>query len=479
MATADPDRKQRGAWFTPDHLVSLVVDAVVDAEFVASRPGRRVRVLDPACGDGRFLAAAADAIRAAGGEAELFGVDVDGAAVADARARLGRAGHTGADLVVEDALTSPFLDRRRGAVDLVIGNPPYLSQMAASTTRGGASRHGGGPYADAAVEFLSLGADLVDPRGGRLAFVLPQSILSVRDAGPVRERIDRAATMFWSSWTGERDFDAEVVTCALAFQFDRDDPVASSGSASTPFAGSWSHVVTQRIGVPPVPAALDDPNPPRGRLGDRVTLNANFRDEYYGMVPAVGDHDDGPPLITSGLIDPGRSLWGEVPVKFAKQRFAAPRIDLDLLDDKMSRWASKRLVPKVLVANQTAIIEAVADADGDWLPGVPVVGVYPHDPADVWPVAALLTSPSVSVWAWHRRGGTGLSPTTIRIGPTMLAELAWPSGSLDDAVAALRSGDAVECARSVDAAYGVAGDDADVAMRWWMERLEQIERRRR
>ena len=41
------------------------------------------------------------------------------------------------------------------------------------------------------------------------------------------------------------------------------------------------------------------------------------------------------------------------------------------------RWAQRKLVPKVLVANQTRLIEAVADPDGAWLPGVPVNTVTP------------------------------------------------------------------------------------------------------
>ena len=44
----------------------------------------------------------------------------------------------------------------------------------------------------------------------------------------------------------------------------------------------------------------------------------------------------------------------------------------------MQEWARRRLVPKVLVANQTQIVEAVCDARGEWLPGVPVIGVYPR-----------------------------------------------------------------------------------------------------
>ena len=464
------DRKQRGAWFTPQHLVESVVEAVVDDEFVERCRHRPIHVIDPACGDGRFLAAVREAVERRSGSVRLVGVDVDASTIAALDSAIG------IDAVCADALGGGWLDAVRPAhgFDLVIGNPPYLSQMAASTSRGRSSDRGGGPYMDAAAEFLALGAELVDPDGGRLAYVLPQSILSARDAGDVRRRIDDRSTMFWSMWTGERDFDAQVVTCAVAFEFDASAPGHRRDR-------NWSHVVTERSGVPALPAVFERTSPSCGRLGDRVRLNANFRDEYYGMAPAVADHASGPPLITSGLIDPGRSLWGERSVRFAKQRFAAPRIDVAALDEKMTRWAEKRLVPKVLIANQTPILEAVCDPGGDWLPGVPVVAAYPLDlqrSAEVaWEVAAVLTSPAASVWAWHQRGGTGLGPTAIRVGPTMLAELAWPDGPLDEAVDALRAGEIVRCGELVDAAYGLSPGEHESAMVWWRASLDRIAQR--
>ena len=127
--------------------------------------------------------------------------------------------------------------------DLVIGNPPFLSQMAEATTRGGASTRGGGPYADVAVEFLALGAELVDPDGGRLAFVLPQSLLASRDAAAIRARIDERAALVWSWWSADRVFDAQVHTCVVAFEFG----TARTGSSA------WSQVVTRRRGVPDLP----------------------------------------------------------------------------------------------------------------------------------------------------------------------------------------------------------------------------------
>jgi SAM-dependent methyltransferase len=465
--SAPVDRRRLGAWYTPERLVATVVDGIVTPEFVRARTagGRPLTVLDPACGDGRFLAAVAERVQAFGAAVELHGVDVDPAAVERTRAAL-----PGAIVRCVDALTVDWADQR---FDLVIGNPPFLSQLSSVTTRGGASRRGGGPYADAAAEFLALGAEVVDPHGGRLAFVLPQSLLASRDAAAIRDRVDERASMIWSWWTGEQPFDAQVVTCALGFEFGRPgDP------------GAWAAVVAGRSGVPPLPQVEVE-----GRLGDRARLNANFRDEYYGLVPAVADHPDGPPLITSGLIDPGRSQWGGRQVTFARQRLERPRVALDRLSPPMQEWARRRLVPKVLVANQTAIVEAVCDPEGEWLPAVPVIGVYPtgahwEDPpatdrraltAAAWEIAAVLTSPFASAWIWHRSAGTGLGARSVRLSPTVLAELLWPAGSLRGPVAALQRGEVRVCAGLVDAAYGVT-TDADLGS-WWSAHLDRIERR--
>ncbi|MDA3030778.1 MAG: N-6 DNA methylase [Actinomycetota bacterium] len=465
------DRKQRGAWYTPDDLVARVVEAAVTPEFVERclLTSNEICIVDPACGDGRFLIAAAERIVALGGRARAIGVDIDRRAVDAARQAVTEAPAVAScDVVHADALSMDWtnIDEPSGSgFDLVIGNPPFLSQMAAATTRGGSSSRGGGPYADAAVEFVALAAELVSD-SGRVAFVLPQSVLSARDAGMTRSAIDARADIAWSWWTGDREFDAHVHTCALVFQF---------GTRSTRTGATWGHVITDRQGVPDVPLAFEQQH--AGRLGDRCWLNANFRDEYYGMIPAVGDHDAGPQLITSGLIDPGQSWWGRRPITFAKQRFAAPRLDLEALDPKMQRWASRRLVPKVLIANQTKIIEAVADPAGDVLPGVPVISAYPTGGdlvSTAWETAAVLTSPVASAWAWHRSAGTGLSADAIRLGPVVLADVPWPAGSLDKAVQELRLGNVRSCGREVHRAFGI-NDEALVA--WWEAALVTIEAR--
>src|SRR5690606_17219715 len=207
--------------------------------------------------------------------------DVDPEAVTAARA-------AGVSVVHADALARDW-DRVR--FDIVVGNPPFLSQMAAATTRGGASRHGGGPYADAAAEFLSLAVRLADPRSGVVAMVLPQSLLGARDAGPVRAAVDAVADLAWSWWEPRQQlFDAQVNVCVLGF--------ALGPGSRHQAAGGWTRIVTDRLGIP---SLADGQLTVDGTVADRAHLNANFRDEYYALVGAVGEGGDGPPLVTSGL----------------------------------------------------------------------------------------------------------------------------------------------------------------------------------
>lgn len=441
-------RKLLGAWYTPPELVDAVVDNVLRG-FRPAR-GRAVRVLDPACGDGRFLFAVAERLAANGIEAELTGCDIDGTALA---AINGAMRSIEADALAHDWAGETF--------DVVVGNPPFLSQMAAATTRGGASKHGGGPYADAAVEFLALAVRLARPDGGRVGLVLPQSIIGARDAAPVRAEVARMADLSWSWWAPrQRHFDASVNVCALGFVRPAD-----TGADAAP----WTRVVTDRLGIPHFDRRQ---LATAGTLGERAELNANFRDEYYALVPAVCEGGDGPPLVTSGLIDPGVCLWGRRPMTFARRRFTHPRVDLAQLSGRFPRWAERKLVPKVLVANQTRILEAVADRDGAWLPGVPVNTVTPTDrstPVDA--IAAVITSPVASLLAWQLGAGTGLSTRSVRVGPALLAQLPWPAGDLSVATDALINGDVEACGRAVCAAYSIEAHTSSAMLDWWRSQM--------
>ncbi|MEO5899744.1 MAG: N-6 DNA methylase [Ilumatobacteraceae bacterium] len=462
-------RKRLGAWYTPPALVDAVV-AALDLRSVLDACGSApVRVLDPACGDGRFLFAVRAAVERLGGRVELTGVDIDPGAPVFAT--------SGGRWIWGDARSMPELAlastprptwSAAGPFDVVVGNPPFLNQLASATTRGGRSHLGGGPYADTAAEFLALAVTLLRP-GGRLGMVLPQPLLSARDGASIRAEVDRRAALRWVWWSATPVFDAAVHTWAGVWELGGAPapversvgptfvpartlprPPAASPAPTIPAAvvllpttsttaslpstakspplsplpsttfstASWSWLISGVDG-PDIDVDVDiDGRGPR--LGSIAAFLVDFRDSYYGLVGAVGDDVDGPPLITSGLIEPGRCLWGERPARFAKQRHTAPRVDVARLTPAMQRWAAQRLVPKILIANQTRVIEAVHDPGGMWLPSVPVLTCTSDDPERV--LAVLGSDPAVR-WVHRQAAGSGLGAHTVRLSPSLLASI--------------------------------------------------------
>ena len=92
---------------------------------------------------------------------------------------------------------------------------------------------------------------------------------------------------------------------------------------------------------------------------------------------ATGAH----PLVTSGVIDPLDDGWGRRPTRFAKRSFGAPSVLLDRVDPSIDAWIRDRLVPKVLVASQTRVIEAIVDPDHVFRIGVQWHPERTEDPA--------------------------------------------------------------------------------------------------
>jgi hypothetical protein len=464
-------RKRLGAWYTPSALVDHVLDAALEPVLACRATADGLRILDPACGDGRFLVAAGERIRRRFGAVPdgcLVGIDIDVTAAAAARDALGSCG----DVRVGDALDGAVLAT---PFDVVVGNPPFLNQLASATSRGGRSRWGGGAYADAAALFLALAVESARPDGGRVGLVLPHSVLATRDTAPIRASTLAAARLDALWWAGEAMFDAEVLTCAATFvRGERQGRVRRwRGAAFEPLPDAdgrdlqqrptWSHLVADVAGIPPVPVG--------GRpLATMATATADFRDQYYGLVDHVTDDGDGVPLVTSGLIDAGRCAWGERPARFARRSFVAPRVPIESLPPALQAWAASRLVPKVLVATQTRVIEAAVDAAGAWLPSVPVITVAPRDGADLWRLGAVLCAPATTAWAAATYLGAALSAAAIKLSAAQVLTVPVPDRPWDDAAAALASGDVEHCARLMDAAYGTDLFD------WWSDR--RVSRRR-
>jgi methylase of polypeptide subunit release factors len=381
-------RKAQGAHYTPAALVDHLV-AEATRGWKPSSPAWRL--IDPACGSGNFLVAAARTLAPRLKEPlgkflarRVYGVDIDPVAVKFARAALlallpAKTSTTtrtavkralAAHIIVHDALSLGFHDAIHGAIhdavhdatldgaekilktpcdfDLILGNPPFLNQLekgtAASRARAkeiaqvtnGAVRR----YTDLAAAFLVTSLPRLSPRG-RLAFVMPQSFLSTGDARTARDAALGCANLhaIWSC--NESLFeDAIVRVCAVVLSPAKSRGVRRAFGAEfaplslthrQPKAGdeSWSSLLAEGFGAPDVAVVASAPT---RTIGDIALATADFRDQYYGLQGAISEggaigEGGGPRLVTTKHIDLANCAWGECEVRALGVKYTRPTID--------------------------------------------------------------------------------------------------------------------------------------------------------
>ncbi len=227
-------RRAGGIYYTPDEPIECILAAGIDPLLATCRTAadplaaiRAIRVLDPACGAGYFLAAAGWRIAAAlaavdpaGGDATawwattvscLYGVDRDPTALDLTRYTLALAGTNrcgnGPQLYCGDALA----DLPPGWVDfdIVLGNPPYLAHRAQTaadkTGRAARYRTARGQY-DLAVLFIERGLGLLRP-GGVLGYLLPNGFMAADYGEAVRELLaQRTSLLRLEDWSRRLTF---------------------------------------------------------------------------------------------------------------------------------------------------------------------------------------------------------------------------------------------------------------------------------
>lgn len=454
---------------------------------------------------------------------------------------------------VGDALTGgPVSEGQQ--FDLVIGNPPFLTQLRSATAfdrdRFEALSGVIGPldsYVDASAVFMLLAAQAT-AQGGVTCLVLPQSFLSVRGAQSIRDRLGQRCEILslWS--TDTQFFDASVQVCAVSVSpvvnieagaggdVSTSEATNLAGStrrmpsdtvevlwggsrtsmesvtfhrAATPTLGdSWGPLLSGALGIPPVSIPHDGKS-----LADVVTATAGFRDEYYALRDACMEHpasaDESasraadaesrvgqyPRLVTVGMIRPCASTWGQRATRIGGNLWERPVVDLEKLaaaSPRVARWVDARLVPKVLVATQTRVVEAVADASGNSIPMTPVISVEPlgdwssvvgaeFEAADeLWWIVAALSAPPVSAWALSQNLGAGMSTQSLRWSAKSVLNVALPIEISSWRAGAETARELSMCpdidrrkllerfGRQMCEAYGHG--DRDDLFQWWLER---------
>lgn len=176
-------RKARGAFFTPQPIVSFITDwALRDAADT---------VFEPSAGDAEFLVESVRRLKELSTD-PTFSPAVHGVEIHDHSAQVGRARVLAAGGQPHIRVNDFFLLESGRKYTAVIGNPPYVryqdwSGDARLRSREAALRVGVSltGLASSWAAFVVQGASVLQ-KGGRLGLVLPAELMSVNYASPVR-----------------------------------------------------------------------------------------------------------------------------------------------------------------------------------------------------------------------------------------------------------------------------------------------------
>lgn len=159
-------KKQSGAYYTPPEVVRVLVGWAVR--------GKTDRLLDPSCGDGRFVAA----------HSHTVGIEQDADAVQSVRQRAPKA-------VIHEGDFFAWANNAHERFDAAVGNPPFIRyQRFSGDVRNRALQlcsRLGAPFTaltSSWAPFLVVAASLLRP-GGRMAFVVPAEVGHATYAEPL------------------------------------------------------------------------------------------------------------------------------------------------------------------------------------------------------------------------------------------------------------------------------------------------------
>lgn len=495
--------RRRGAHYTPSVIAAELTDLAL-GEWEGSAD-RVPTVVDPTCGAGVFLLAALDALVARGCPPlraldAVRGTDVDGGAVDVANAAIaswaddhGARDHGATTRGANDhgawASVGDCFDTLSNSFDVVIGNPPFRAQLRSDTAhdpgeraalraRFGAVADG---YVDLSVLIAVAAVEALKP-GGVCVLILPRSFIASRHGARARGRMSASARLEQLWVPPAKVFKAQVDVVAPVLV--RRQRGANEGDEEH----RWASRLARADGVPAAPP----PSNSDGVMSDVADVTAGFRDQYYGLVDHVVELATGElapmcaPLVTSGLIAPGGTLWGLQSARFAKARWERPGVDLGALLNAapdLEGWIEQVRRPKVVVASQTKIVEAAADDGGRFVPVTPVVSIAPRRDRAISAtmistamIATAVSAPCVTLWLRHRLAGTGMSRDTIRIDAGSIGAVKLPTDAPAWAAATALL-DAQPADREAWRRFGVEADRAhglensDGWIEWWLDRV--------
>ena len=410
-------RKRLGQWLTPWWLVEAALDEALPGL------GPAPTVLDPSCGDARWLVAVGRRLPGA----RLVGWDVDPGALEAARA-VCRAAGVEVELVERDALAGPDM-----AADLVVGNPPYVrpQHLDKEVRERVWSTYG------TAVDKCDLYAPFLERMlqlAPRLAVVVADTWLCMASFSALRAHLAGHPVDLVARVTDEA-FRARVGTVLLSVRPEARWRRGLLGPSGLQLTGQ-----VQRVDDV---FALEDAValPGRGQLSDHWRLRMGVVCGDYGRwVHRQHGHADDRPTCRGKDV---RRFTIESR-EFVRYQ---PRAMLDAKSYVAPKHAGLFDVPEKLVLAGASGASLRAAVDTRRL--FPLDSCYVSEgEGDVWALCGLLNAAPVNAWY-------GVRFPNARVKAVELARVPWPNGDLRRVAEAARAGDQEGVDREVAAAYGL------------------------
>jgi len=486
LAAEAPSRRSAGgAFYTPRSMARAMLERSFEILEEASGGGARPVLVDPSCGAGAFLIAAARRLEAASpsssrrrparehrlsmARSHIFGLDSDPRAARVARLALSLwvleddlADAAPRELVsvyeqlrgnirVGDALLGDVLGGER--FDLVIGNPPFvdaerMTRLSPEIRREIRERYRTArgnwdlfcPFIERALELCRL--------GGLVNLIVPNKVASAEYAAAARELLTRQNTLLGLlDLSREQIFEAQVYPLVFwaratppgdtppPIRVERASPHLGEGSRG--ISSYW--IARDRLIRPPgntwhafssSEAAGGLRRFERGCVPlERVAgiFGAATVAEAYAIKTVIresGGEDDptSKRLINSGTIDRFRSLWGRKRLRYLGSSFERPVVPGELLGELPRRRAGQAAAPKLIVAGMTRRLECFADRHGDYLAGKSTTVILPRR-LDIFGLLAILNSAPIQQLYAARYGGNALKGGYLQIGPPQIRQL--------------------------------------------------------
>ncbi|HEV7999548.1 MAG TPA: Eco57I restriction-modification methylase domain-containing protein, partial [Planctomycetaceae bacterium] len=338
-------------------------------------------------------------------------------------------------------LEFPEVFLQRDGFDAVLGNPPFINAIEGRLSAGYKAWLASRPHhltgtADLAFHFLAQADHLTRPQGA-VGLLMPRPFLNAKAGSQLRLKLltSRAPAVLFSPEDSSAFAFANVKVVAVIL-FNRSDGSCTSLVQGKPRAidiqseNWWSALAAS--GRPTRAITCGNIR----RVADVFEVGASMTaGNAYDLKPIVHDRADTtwPRLVTTGLIDPGKCLWGEVACRYLKSIYGHPVI---CPSESRSADLRKRLRtatrPKILVAGVAGPgggLEAFVDERGLTCGAVSTYTIT--HPADSIPalqsLCDFLNSPEVTALVFTELHASSMGSGLLTIKKAFLTNLCLPA----------------------------------------------------